>query len=107
METMSTVGDPEIVKQRIQGKGRGKEVLFRYDGQVAEEGKWFNMMGEKQETLEGDEGLKGLAMIDGTRWVREKKMKIADPRKDANRRPPRAAREVHQAKYEVRTAKEI
>lgn len=35
-ETVRQKGNPQVIQDRIKGKGRGKEVLIRWEGEVVE-----------------------------------------------------------------------
>ncbi|KAK0460722.1 uncharacterized protein EV420DRAFT_227939 [Desarmillaria tabescens] len=75
-----------VFQDRVKGKGKGKEIVYRYEGEVLNRGEWIPVPGH------------------GDLWIREPEIpeKPPDPRLNSNvkRRPPRE--ELGYVTYEVR-----
>ncbi|KAJ7594183.1 hypothetical protein C8J56DRAFT_926134 [Mycena floridula] len=94
-----------VAQDRIKGKGKGKESVYRYEGEVLENGKWSTQNSEDMDGRdpppESDDQC--LKEIDGIQWLREKRVVPSDPRKTggALKPPLRAPRtEFYETKYE-------
>lgn len=97
-----------VAQDRIKGKGKGKEMVLRYEGEVLENGNWTT---KNLEDMEGKDGpgevgeADVLTVVDGVQWLREKKPVVQDPRKAQgvkrlpSQRPARS--ELYEVKYEV------
>jgi hypothetical protein len=98
------------VQERIKGKGKGKEVLHRLEGEVLNGGAWTSVVklpkgNDHPMDYSEDELLKS---ENGVQWVREKLTPLEDPRKTASSQPSRSKfrplrNEFYAVKYEVRT----
>lgn len=102
MDFIRVRSSASVAQERIKGKGKGKEILYRYEGEVLDNGIWTTQNSEYMQTHSGPQNTPDdlvMQVIDGVQWLREKKPVPKDPRKRGEA-SPRHRTEFHVVQYQ-------